>query len=285
MIPDISEFSYGFALTNELVGWTTLKTAPVFPSLIEEGRAGGGYDVKLDMPGVPLYLQFKRAHYMTRRTAKELRKDKNKLNLPFHRFYVTESRSSNQHTLLLELDNGTNEVFYAAPRFNTITEINAAWQANAVASRSIFVRPRDIGVLDDKLHHVAYDANRTFLCSQPKPIAAVSAAQLDKILKAKLEHEDRALKDMLPELSSNADEALKRALSRISQKKRTRTQQREYQRVLALVESQPAPVAPLRQVPGRDAGALAEPRQQLRELADQALKLFDAQLVMVQQAD
>src|SRR4051794_37173385 len=70
--PEISEFSYGFALTNELVGWTALKAAPMFPSLIEEGKKGGGYDVKLDAPGKPLYLQFKRAHCMTRRSAREI---------------------------------------------------------------------------------------------------------------------------------------------------------------------------------------------------------------------
>lgn len=65
MLPEISEFSYGFALMNELVGWTELSAAPVFPSLIEEGKAGGGYDVKLDWPGAPLYLQFKRSEQMT----------------------------------------------------------------------------------------------------------------------------------------------------------------------------------------------------------------------------
>lgn len=32
MKPEISEFSYGFALTNELVGWVALSAAPVFPS-------------------------------------------------------------------------------------------------------------------------------------------------------------------------------------------------------------------------------------------------------------
>lgn len=43
MKSDISEFSYGFALTNELVGWVNLRAAPDFPSLIEEGKPGGGY--------------------------------------------------------------------------------------------------------------------------------------------------------------------------------------------------------------------------------------------------
>lgn len=41
MIPEISEFSYGFALTNELVSWSKLTAASIFPSLIEEGKKGG----------------------------------------------------------------------------------------------------------------------------------------------------------------------------------------------------------------------------------------------------
>ena len=48
MAPEIPEFSYGFALTNEIVGWNGVSTAPIFPSLIEEGWSGGGYDVLLD---------------------------------------------------------------------------------------------------------------------------------------------------------------------------------------------------------------------------------------------
>jgi hypothetical protein len=86
MIPQISEFSYGFALTNEIVAWSPLKFAPIFPSLIEEGKKGGGYDVMLDMPGVPLYLQFKRGYRMTRRTAKEIKQYQKRLKIPFHRF-------------------------------------------------------------------------------------------------------------------------------------------------------------------------------------------------------
>jgi hypothetical protein len=165
MTPEISEFSYGFALTNEIVGWAPITAAPLFPSLIEEGKAGGGYDVKLDMPAVPLYLQFKRADCMTRRSAREIRKDQLPLSLPFYRFKITESGKSDQHELLLALDDGTSFVFYAAPRFHELTEINEAWNDNAVATRSIFVAPSRIGQLDMQSHYVAYDERRAWLCS------------------------------------------------------------------------------------------------------------------------
>jgi hypothetical protein len=51
--PDISEFSYGFALTQELISAADppVRAAPILPSLIKEGRTAGGYDAHLDIPG------------------------------------------------------------------------------------------------------------------------------------------------------------------------------------------------------------------------------------------
>src|SRR5579859_5108091 len=133
MTPEISEFSYGFALTNEIVGWLPVSAAPVFPSLIEEGRAGGGYDVHLDITGVALYLQFKRADCMIGHSAMEISNYSLPLSVPFYRFKITESGKSNQHYLLHALAEEGDAVFYAAPRFHQLAEINAAWNANEVA--------------------------------------------------------------------------------------------------------------------------------------------------------
>jgi hypothetical protein len=97
-----SEFSYGFAITNELVGLTSLRAAPIFPSLIEEGKQGIGYDVMLDAPGIPLYLQFKRSDLMVRGTAREKRAaiaNGQWLDVPFHRFPITPVQESSQHLL------------------------------------------------------------------------------------------------------------------------------------------------------------------------------------------
>lgn len=65
MISKFTEFSYGFALTQELIQsggpygyWT-----PYFPSFIKEGKSGEGYDVRIDR-GKFLYLQFKLSEYM-----------------------------------------------------------------------------------------------------------------------------------------------------------------------------------------------------------------------------
>jgi hypothetical protein len=65
MISEFTEFSYGFAITHELVlqNSGSVFAAPEFPSLIREGQVGGGYDVRLDF-GNWLFLQFKLSEYM-----------------------------------------------------------------------------------------------------------------------------------------------------------------------------------------------------------------------------
>ena len=59
--PDMSEFTYGFALTSELVWWSGVPfvALPVFPALIFEGAPGGGWDVQIARPTIRLFLQFK----------------------------------------------------------------------------------------------------------------------------------------------------------------------------------------------------------------------------------
>lgn len=267
----ISEFSYGFALTNELVGWTTLKAAPIFPSLIEEGKSGGGYDVKLDMPGTVLYLQFKRAHCMMRRSAREIKEHDAELSIPFYRFHITDVSYSDQHEFLIELDDGTCDVFYVAPRFHKYSEINDAWAAKAVATRSIFVRPRAIGTLSPGSHHVAYDGSHAYLCSKPKPIDFVSAETLIEKLTTQLSADERPLRSRLPELTS----AMGRAVERGRQRTGVPFSAVGPRGALADLAKAPIPMRVATLPP--DAGA-----RQLRELADKALQHFDAQLVVVQ---
>ena len=68
---EFSEFSYGFALTDSLLAIIAerIGTAPVFPSLIQEGKAGGGYDVKIPALPVPIFLQFKIPRVLVRGSA------------------------------------------------------------------------------------------------------------------------------------------------------------------------------------------------------------------------
>lgn len=164
MKPDISEFSYGYALTSELIRLFGLKNvgAPVFPSLQQEGWLG--YDVQI--PGVPLFLQFKLSDYTSKASAKQA----NVLGVPHYRMYLRPLRHSDQHELLRDLEGAGFTVFYATPEFYTPDELNRAYDQGRVAERSAFWAPSDIGVLPNRDdHYVAFRPGNPigYLCSEP----------------------------------------------------------------------------------------------------------------------
>lgn len=313
-VPEISEFSYGFALTNELVRWAELSAAPIFPSLIEEGGPGGGFDVKLDRPGAPLYLQFKRSECMFRSSAREWKAVEamgGHLALPFYRFAITEALKSDQHELLLALDSAPNLVFYAAPRFHEMSEINSAWHAEAVSARSVFVAPSEIGPLDEKRHSVAFDRARTWICSQPREIRALTSRDLLEKIQGALKQDDRPLGERLPEIADELRAAEVRGRDRAAAKRRDAERRQEEMRAALRnpSESSSDGLPPRAMMPSYRASppsaidfkALEAPeprppairppvevsaeRRLMSLMADHAARVFDAQLVFVQPAD
>ena len=312
-VPEISEFSYGFALTNELVRWAELSAAPIFPSLIEEGGPGGGYDVKLDRPGAPLYLQFKRSECMFRRSAREWRGVDavgGALALPYYRFAITEALKSDQHELLLALDISPNLVFYAAPRFHEMGEINAAWRAAAVSARSIFVAPSAVGSLDEARHSVAFDGARSWICSEPRPVQTLTSRDVLERIQSALKEDDRSLRERLPEIAAELRAAEARGRDRAAAKRREAERRqgeatstlrqpsdvlsKGFQDFSASVEreSEPGSVdfgalqAPEPRPPAIRAREDVSPERRLMgSMADEAARVFDAQLVFVQPAE
>jgi hypothetical protein len=165
MRPNISEFSYGYALTSELVEFLGYKGvgAPVFPSLKDEGTLG--YDVKL--PGViPVFLQFKLCDRMVSGAANEA----DLLGVPHFRMHLRPLRHSDQHDLLIALEAQGNAVFYACPEFTEPDELNDAYDKKQVLARSMLLSPSAIGSLDGGDHHVAFlpGAPVAYVCSEPR---------------------------------------------------------------------------------------------------------------------
>ena len=197
MNPEISEFSYGFALTAELIATCDLKAAgaPEFETQYAEGQTGGGWDVKL--PAVPIFLQFKRSYRMVRRYAQEAHLFS---GLPFFRMHLHRRDQSNQHQLLLNLEDVGHLVLYAAPGFSLSSELSDAYSTDEVTSLSLFLRPSEIQPLpDDKQHWVAFQMSpeRTYFCSTPrriKPEKPQSLFNLDS-LRALAMGSDRVLDD------------------------------------------------------------------------------------------
>lgn len=153
MRPNISEFSYGYAITEELVHWhgTRITAAPVLPSLYHEGQPGGGWDVMLDRTGILLFLQFKLSDRMTRRSAYECQQGW--FSPPFYRMHIRPARFSDQHEMLLDLENIGNEVYYSTPAFHEPWELNQAYLSHNVKNRSVWIRPSWIGPLPDEWDH------------------------------------------------------------------------------------------------------------------------------------
>ena len=126
--------------------------------------------MRLDRPGVPLFLQFKLCDQMTRRNCREARQGN--LNVPCYRMHLRPARSSRQHEMLLDLDRAGQEVYYCAPQFHRPADLNNAFLRHAVRAQSVWIKPSDIGVLpDDHDHHVSFELGGPWtLFSDPKPI-------------------------------------------------------------------------------------------------------------------
>ena len=63
--------------------------------------------------------------------------------------------------MLLRLEEEGEEVYYSAPLFHRVDELNDAFLSQQVRNRSKWIRPFDIGVLaelaDDSAHHLSFD--------------------------------------------------------------------------------------------------------------------------------
>lgn len=170
MKPEMSEFSYGYAITEAFVQRLApaLTAAPLFPSLFREGQPGGGYDVMLKRRGIPLFFQFKLADCMVRGSADEVKRGL--LSPPFYRMHLRPANISNQHQMLFDLERSGQEVYYVAPLFYTSGEFNATYLGRQMLQQSVFFRPMMIGALPDAgPHHIAYSDQATwFFLSEPR---------------------------------------------------------------------------------------------------------------------
>lgn len=178
MKPDISEFSYGYAVTEELVAKAGAKVigAPIFPSLYEEGQKGGGYDVKIPVKGSPIFLQFKLSDQLKRSSAKEHLAGL--VGVPYYRMHLRPLKHSDQHDLLLDLEKSGETVLYIAPEFHLPEELNAFYLARTVVNNSAAFSPLDIGPLpDENEHYVVFERGASFgyRCSvEPKKVSRVN---------------------------------------------------------------------------------------------------------------
>lgn len=181
MKPDFSEFSYGYAVTEELVFLhrAAIVAAPMFPSLYDEGKPGGGYDVKIPISGRPVFLQFKLSDQLERTNSKEHKSGL--LGVPYYRMHIRPAKHSDQHSLLLDLEDSGETVFYIAPEFHLPAELNSFYLSRTVVFNSAAYSPQAIGPMpDDDEHYVVFERGTAmgYRCSdEAKEVLKFSLSQ------------------------------------------------------------------------------------------------------------
>ncbi len=194
MRPGISEFSFGYAFTEEILNTYrgSFVGAPYFPSLYDEGTEGGGFDLRIAKKnGFPIFIQFKLSHEMIRSNAFE-DSNLNIMNVPFFRIHLMSSKVSRQHEMLLKLDDGNNEVYYVAPQFSTQSELNNFYTHHTVIQNSFLIKPGSIGVISDgNEHHISIHRNAFsgyLFSKEPRKIESIlKGTGLKEIISKRLE--------------------------------------------------------------------------------------------------
>lgn len=192
----VSEFSYGFILTHELVNaYGYLPTDTPQSSRKRKKKETGG-DADNTLRGHPLFLQFKASEYMKRRNAGESKL----VGLPYFRFALHRKTQSNQHQLLIELEKKGSAVFYATPKIHEAVNLNSAFFDHQVVALSMFVSPSEIGELPDNQNHRVVFSNRSgdvYFCSKPRRLEGVihGAAFAESVERVVSELEPQSLDD------------------------------------------------------------------------------------------
>lgn len=138
--PEFSEFSYGYALVDNLAhsgDFGGVAGAPRFLSLLDEGAPGGGFDVALDFAAWPFFLQFKIPQIMVYRS---------KLmpagfHPPYFRMHLRTDKVNasgmTQHEQLMALEAANPlTVFYVAPAFETTIELDHFYRRGVTPDHS-----------------------------------------------------------------------------------------------------------------------------------------------------
>ena len=192
----VSEFSYGFLLTHELVNAYGYLATDSPQSTLRRKKKDDGDAADAAPSGYPMFLQFKASEYMKRRNAGESKL----VGLPYFRFALHRKTQSNQHQLLIELERKGCSVFYATPKIHEAVNLNSAFFDHQVVASSLFINPGGIGELPDNQSHRVVFSGRSedvYLCSRPRKLDGVihGAAFAEAVRRIVSDREPQSLDD------------------------------------------------------------------------------------------
>ena len=92
--------------------------------------------------------------------------------------------------MLLRLEEEGEEVYYSAPLFHRVDELNDAFLSQQVRNRSKWIRPFDIGVLaelaDDSAHHLSFDIHGGSMTVFSEPRAVEVKREFSDVVRVSL---------------------------------------------------------------------------------------------------
>lgn len=145
---EFTETQFSFLFTFEILRrYPERLKMPWFPNTIQEGREGGGFDVRIDIENNftitgSLFFQFKIPTY--------LKKDK--------KYKIVVDTKGRQFHLLKKLrDKGpANLIYYAAPKFHTCERLESFYTNNTVEMNSALFYISDFPT-DSAYHQLKYE--------------------------------------------------------------------------------------------------------------------------------
>lgn len=156
-ITGVSEFmfGYGFLYEQTRANWSSVRAAPVLPSLWDE--ANQGWDAHLPLVGTDYYYQFKLSDRMAHPRARFIADGT--YEAPYYRIALHKKAFNRQHRNLRLLCDENPDTYYVAPEFDTLDEFNAAFLSSQVKDRSRLIpltECDDIANTDGTQHYITF---------------------------------------------------------------------------------------------------------------------------------
>lgn len=133
------------------------------------------------------------------------------MDVPYYRMHIRPTKHSDQHNLLLELENSGETVFYIAPEFHLPRELNEYYLNRTVIKNSAAFSPKDIGPMpNDEEHYLVFTRGNSnaYRCSD-EPVE-VNKSSLSNGFRPLLMQRDIKHRDLDEQsLKSLADNMLK----------------------------------------------------------------------------
>lgn len=151
----ISEFTFGFGFLSEQTRrhWTTLRIAPILPSLRQEHYVG--WDAHLPLVATDYYYQFKLSDYLERSNSKYIADGT--YSQPYYRFGFHRRNQNQQHQRLKLHTTRNNNTYYVAPGFHSMATFNSAFFSRQLLCQSRLIPLRDCkDVRDGAQHYITF---------------------------------------------------------------------------------------------------------------------------------